>query len=56
MRYTIALETGMKELYTTMKSGLAWTLPGSLVKDLVAYVVSRMNIHLNAVLEDTTLK
>jgi hypothetical protein len=46
----------MKELYTTMKSGLAWTLPGSLVKDLVAYVVSRMNIHRYAVFEDTTLK
>ncbi len=34
----------LKETYRSVKSGLAWELPGSLVEDLVAYVVSRMNI------------
>ena len=35
----------IKELYSTVKSGLAWRLPGLLVPDLVAYVVARLNIH-----------
>ncbi len=34
----------LKETYRSVKSGLAWELPGSLVEDLVAYIVSRMNI------------
>jgi hypothetical protein len=34
----------IKELYRVVKSGLAWRLPGSLVPDLVAYIVSRLNI------------
>jgi hypothetical protein len=34
----------IKETYRTVKNGLAWSLPRSLVPDLVAYVVSRLNI------------
>jgi hypothetical protein len=35
----------IKELYRTVKSGLVWVLPGLLVQDLVAFVVSRITIH-----------
>jgi len=35
----------IKELYRTVRSGLAWRLPGSLVPDLLAYTVARLNIH-----------
>jgi hypothetical protein len=34
----------IKETYRTIKNGLAWSLPWSLVPDLIAYVVSRLNI------------
>jgi hypothetical protein len=34
----------IKETYRSVKSGLMWDLPRSLIGDLVAYAVSRMNI------------
>ena len=34
----------IKELYWSVKAGLPWKLPPSLVKDLVTYAVSRINI------------
>jgi hypothetical protein len=34
----------IKELYRSVKAGLPWKLPLSLVKDLVMYAVSRINI------------
>ncbi len=34
----------IKETYHSVKSRLAWELPRSLVEDLVAYIVLRMNI------------
>jgi hypothetical protein len=34
----------IKELYRSMKAGLPWKLPPSLVKDLVAYTVAQLNI------------
>jgi hypothetical protein len=34
----------LKETYHSVKSRRVWELPGSLVEDLVAYVVSQMNI------------
>ncbi len=34
----------IKELYRSVKAGLPWKLPPSLVKDLVTYAVSRINI------------
>lgn len=34
----------VKEAYRAVKSGLAWKLPTSRVNDLVAYVVSRLNV------------
>jgi hypothetical protein len=34
----------IKELYRSMKAGLPWKLPPSLVKDLVTYAVSHINI------------
>jgi hypothetical protein len=34
----------IKELYRSVKAGLKWKLPPTLVKDLVAYAVSRINI------------
>jgi hypothetical protein len=42
----------IKELYRTVRSGLAWKLPGSLVPDLVAYVVARLNIHRTSALTE----
>jgi len=42
----------INELYRTVKSGLAWRLPGLLVTDLVAYVVARMNIHRTSALTE----
>jgi hypothetical protein len=42
----------IKETYRSVKSGLAWSLPRSLVADLVAYVVSRMNIRRTSALSD----
>ncbi len=35
----------IKELYRSVKAGLKWKLPPTLVKDLVAYAVSWINIH-----------
>jgi hypothetical protein len=35
----------IEELYRSVKAGLPWKLPPSLVKDLVTYAVSRINIH-----------
>jgi hypothetical protein len=34
----------IKELYRSVKNGLPWTLPKGMIKDLVAYAVSRLNI------------
>ena len=34
----------IKERYRSIKTSLAWNLPMILVKDLVAFAVSRMNI------------
>jgi hypothetical protein len=34
----------IKELYRSVKESLPWTIPKSLVRDLVAYAVSRLNI------------
>jgi hypothetical protein len=34
----------IKELYRSVRSGLPWRLPPSLMKDLVAYAVARLNI------------
>jgi hypothetical protein len=42
----------IKETYRSVKSGLAWSLPRSLVPDLVAYVVSRLNIRRTSALAD----
>ena len=42
----------IKELYRTVRSGLAWKLPRSLVPDLVAYVVARLNIHRTSALTE----
>jgi hypothetical protein len=36
----------IKELYRSVKAGLKWKLPPTLVKDLVAYAVSRINIRI----------
>jgi hypothetical protein len=36
--------TTVNELYRSVKAGLKWKLPPTLVKDLVAYAVSRINI------------
>jgi hypothetical protein len=35
----------IKELYRSVKAGLKWKLPPVLVKDLVAYAISWINIH-----------
>jgi hypothetical protein len=42
----------LKEVYRAVKSGLQWQSPGSLVKDLVAYAVSRVNIQRTSALSD----
>jgi hypothetical protein len=42
----------IKETYRSVMSGLPWSLPRSLVADLVAYVVSRMNICRTSALVD----
>jgi len=42
----------LKEVYRAVKSGLQWRLPRSLVKDLVAYAVSRVNIQRTSVLSE----
>jgi hypothetical protein len=42
----------LKETYRSVKSGLAWELPSSLVEDLLAYVVSRMNIRRTTALRE----
>ena len=34
----------IKELHRSVKNGLPWKLPATMVKDLVAYVVARINI------------
>jgi len=42
----------LKEVYRAVKSVLQWQLPGSLVKDLVAYAVSRINIQRTSALSE----
>jgi hypothetical protein len=42
----------LKEVYRAVKSGLQWQLPVSLVKDLVAYAVSRVNIQRTSALSE----
>jgi hypothetical protein len=42
----------LKEVYRAVKSGLQWQLPESLVKDLVAYAVSRINIQRTSALSE----
>jgi len=42
----------LKEVYRAIKSGLQWQLPGSLVKDLVAYGVSRVNVQRTSALSE----
>jgi len=42
----------LKEVYRVVKSGLQWQLTGSLVKDLVSYTVSRVNIQCTSALSD----
>jgi hypothetical protein len=42
----------IKETYHTIKNGLAWSLPRSLVPDLVTYVVSRLNIRRTTALSE----
>jgi hypothetical protein len=42
----------IKETYCTVKNGLAWSLPRSLVPDLVTYVVSRLNIRRTTALSE----
>jgi hypothetical protein len=42
----------LKKVYRAVKSGLQWQLPGSLVKDLVAYAVSRINIQHTSALSE----
>jgi hypothetical protein len=43
----------VKDLYCSVKAGLAWTLPVSRVKDLVAYAVSRINLRRTSALHGT---
>ncbi len=43
----------MKELYHSVKAGLAWSLPVPWVKDLVAYSVSRINLRCTSALHST---
>jgi len=43
----------IKERYRSVKSSLAWKLPTILVKDLVAYAVSRINIERSAAINQT---
>jgi hypothetical protein len=42
----------IKELYRRVKSRLAWRLPGSLVPDLVTYIVARLSIHRTSALTE----
>jgi len=41
----------IKDTYRSVKSGLLWKLPKSKVKDLLAYVVSRLNLRRTTVIE-----
>jgi hypothetical protein len=43
----------VKEMYRTVKAGLPWTLPGTRVKDLVIYCVSRINLRTTSALQGT---
>ncbi len=43
----------IKEAYRCIKAGLPWKFPVSRVKDLVAYVVSRLNLRRTAALQGT---
>jgi hypothetical protein len=43
----------VKELYRSVKAGLAWSLPVPRVKDLVAYAVSRINLCRTSALHGT---
>jgi len=40
----------IKETYRKVKHGLPWQLPQVIVKDLVGYLVSRLNVHCTQVL------
>jgi hypothetical protein len=42
----------LKEVYRAVKSGLQWQLPGSLVRDLVAYAVSTVKLQRTSVLTE----
>jgi hypothetical protein len=42
----------IKETYRTIKCGLSWSLPKCLVAELVAYVVSRLNIRRTSALSE----
>jgi hypothetical protein len=42
----------IKETHRTVKNGLIWSLPRSLVPDLVAYVMSHINIRRTTVLSE----
>ena len=44
----------IKELYKIVKSGLPWPLPNTMVIDLVAYLVVRMNIKRTIVVNSNT--
>jgi hypothetical protein len=43
----------IKECYRSIKTSLAWNLPMILVKDLVAFAVSRINIERSATINQT---
>jgi hypothetical protein len=43
----------LKEMYRTVKAGLAWNLPKSQVKDLIMYCVSRINLRRTSALDGT---
>ena len=43
----------IKECYRSVKASLAWNLPMVLVKDLVAFAVSRINIRQSATINQT---
>ena len=43
----------IKELYRSIYNGLPWALPKGMVKDLVAYAVSRLNIRRTTALNES---
>jgi hypothetical protein len=46
----------IKERYRSIKNGLPWKLPPAMVKDLVTYVVSRINIERSVAINHIDLK